>query len=734
MPAIKRTGEVVILCLFWCFFILELPVLAITPFDLPGARALSDQNVAPWTLTSDKIEHIKEEDVYKAEGHVVLQSGSRRIEADRAVFYKKEGLVRLYGNVLISYGEDWLRGEYVIWDLERQTGYIEHGKAYFPKNHFYVEAERIEKTGSNEYRLDRGFVTTCNPSSPDWSIGYKHLYLPSSGMAQARNVTFRVGSVPVIFVPWVMVPVNVQRQSGILQPIFGFSDLNGFLTEVPYYMVISQDQDATFFAQAMQKRGIMGGIEYRWNNARWGEGIFLTNYMRDLADADSVRAHGFSMSERDRFWIRGRALIDFPYNVEARLNLDMVSDRDFMSEFTRGSPSFQYTDTAFRTFLGTGLLIDKTRTARESNAYIFKKWEDTDLSLDLHYWDENDASLKDVTMQQLPSLSFDVGSSPLLRDIPLYYSVRSSVTQYWLEEGAMGTKILLSPEISLPKQIASTINTRTTFLLHNALYRTDKEISKETEDLTGRAVPYLETEANVRLEREYDVNFWNVASVVHNISPFVAYEYAPKVEEKNIPAFDESNSLFYTNRIRYGVQSFLMANRGNSSEEWARVKVFQYYRVGEQRVPFFEGGLPGPVGKDKGVSDVYADIELTPHRYIDLSYTMAASPDDGSVRQHDAVLSLHTFTGQSIGIEYRYRENTGVDEIIGSLAWDIRPWLSLATYHNYSFAKDEMFKQGYTVTYRRNCWSVSLSYEREGGDRRFFVSVNLLGLGQVAIK
>jgi LPS-assembly protein len=177
-----------------------------------------------------------------------------------------------------------------------------------------------------------------------------------------------------------------------------------------------------------------------------------------------------------------------------------------------------------------------------------------------------------------------------------------------------------------------------------------------------------------------------------------------------------------------------MANRGNSSEEWARVKVFQYYRVGEQRVPFFEGGLPGPVGKDKGVSDVYADIELTPHRYIDLSYTMAASPDDGSVRQHDAVLSLHTFTGQSIGIEYRYRENTGVDEIIGSLAWDIRPWLSLATYHNYSFAKDEMFKQGYTVTYRRNCWSVSLSYEREGGDRRFFVSVNLLGLGQVAIK
>jgi LPS-assembly protein len=236
----------------------------------------------------------------------------------------------------------------------------------------------------------------------------------------------------------------------------------------------------------------------------------------------------------------------------------------------------------------------------------------------------------------------------------------------------------------------------------------------------------------VRLERQYDVNFWDVSSVVHYVSPEIAYEYAPRVEESKIPTFDEANSIFHTNRIRYGIQSFLLTNKESSTKEWARVKIFQYYRIGEQKVPFFENGLPGPVGTDEGFSDVYMDFELTPHRYIDLSYTMAASPDDGSVRQHDAVLSLHTFTGQSVGIEYRYRENTGVDEIIGSLNWDIRPWLSLGTYHNYSFAKHDMFKQGYSITYRQNCWAVSVSYEREGEDRRFFVSVNLLGLGQIA--
>jgi len=84
-------------------------------------------------------------------------------------------------------------------------------------------------------------------------------------------------------------------------------------------------------------------------------------------------------------------------------------------------------------------------------------------------------------------------------------------------------------------------------------------------------------------------------------------------------------------------------------------------------------------------------------------------------------------------MEYRYRENASVDEIIASLNWDVRPWLSLGTYHNYSFARHDMFKQGYSVTYRRNCWSLSVSYEREGEDRRFFVSVNLLGLGQAGV-
>lgn len=716
-----------------CFVLSESVVFPLTTFDSHTSESFFYARELPWTLTAEKIEYLKEEEAYEAEGRVILQSGNRRIQADRAVLYKKEGIVKLTGNVEIRYGEDWIKSDKVTWNLERQSGYVEKGKLYFAKNHFYVEAEYIEKLGDDEYLLEHGFVTTCDPSSPDWSVHYRKVYIPPGGMAEVRNAVLQVGSVPVFFVPWLIVPVNAERQSGLLQPVFGFSGLNGFFIEVPYYWAIDRSRDATLFGEVLQKRGLMSGIEYRWNDAKWGEGILIGHYLRDLGDEDRIRAYGFSMNEKDRFWVRGRVLMSFPENIEARMNLDIISDRDFLNEFVKGSSSFEYTNSSFKSFLGTGLIVDKTRTARESNVYLFKKSEDTITSVDLHYWDENNTALKNLTLQELPSIDFSVVSSKFL-DLPVYYGLHSSLSQYWRDEGDYGTKIYFAPELTLPWKANSVINTKTTLSLKSTVYNTEYGITKETEGINGRAVPVFNTEANVRLERQYDLASGSPSSLLHSISPEIGYEYAPKVEERKVPSFDEISSVFYTNRIRYGIQSFLVANTAASSEEWARFRLFQYYRIGDQRVPLFENGFPSPIGQESGFSDVYFDVEFTPHRYIDLYYSMATSPGSLSVRQHDATLSINTFTGQSLGIEYRYREDASVDEIIGSLSWNVRPWLSIGTYHNYSFAKHDMFKQGYSVTYRRNCWAITASYEREGDDRRVFFSINLVGLGQISIK
>ncbi len=692
---------------------------------------LLQHDMLPWTLSADKIQYIKQSSSYVAEGHVVLQSGERTMKAERATFHKESGTVTLEGDVLIQYGEDWIRGERVVWHIERQSGYVERGRVYFTKNHFYIEAERIEKRENDEYIMENGFVTTCLAAS-DWTIHYKYFRVPLKGMAEGRSIVFRAGSVPIVFIPWAFIPVTSDRQSGFLRPTVGFSSLNGMEIEIPYYWAIDAHQDATFFGDVLQRRGVMGGVEYRWSSERWGDGILLANYLDDYAEADHLRAHGFSGEREDRYWIRGRAIVELPEAISARLNLDVASDGDFLREFSRGSNSYEYTDSLYRSFLGTGLLADKNVTVRENNVYLFKRWENAEVSLDLHYWDENDPTRREMTAQELPSLGFSVAPSKL-DTLPLYYALQTSLVEYWRDEGSRGTRVRMEPRLSAPVSLFSFLNTDTVLALNTTLYNARETASYASDGFEWRVVPSFTTGANVRMERRYEVQMGGMRSLLHSVSPEVRYEYVPKVDEGEIPSFDQFQSPYHTHRVRYGLTSFITATYDSSVQEWGRVSLFQYYRFGEQRVSFFENGLESPTTMDNGFSDMYLDLNVTPLWYLDLAYTMAISPHDASVRQHDAMFAFHTLTGQWLNLDYRYREGAKIDEIIASFQWDLRPWLSVATYHNYSFAKDEMFKHGYSVTYRRDCWAMTLSYEREGEDQRFFVSVNLLGLGHTEI-
>ncbi len=716
----KTTRKVVLLLAFFASYAFAFKGDFITQ---KGGDFLEES--VPWTLTAEKIEYLKDEEIYIAEGAVTLQSGNRIIKADKAIFEKSTALIKLEGNALVQYGEDWIKGDLIVWNIEKQTGYVEQGKAYFHRNNFFVSAKKIEKLKEDFYRLEDGFVTACDPSLPDWSVHYKSFVVPVGGMARGKGVVFRIGSVPVIFLPWVVLPVQTERQSGLLTPTFGYSELNGVIFEIPYYWAIDRSKDATFFGQVLQKRGFLGGIEYRWNTLEWGEGILLAHYLNDLASEDHRRAYGFSSGSENRYWIRGRASGDFQSNISARLNLDILSDEDFLREFKRGSPSYEYTNKAFMSFLGSGILGDDTLTARESSLYAFKRLENLEFFVDFRYWDENDPFFKDLTIQKLPSMGVFLSSSQI-GSLPIYYRFDSLFESYWHNDGFLGTKVNLIPSLAFSKTLFGFINSETNLKLVTSLYSLEDYEKESLEGINGRSVPSFSTGLNLELERDYDFG-------VHRISPEIKYEYVSKMKEDVIPSFDLPSSPFYTNRFRYGFNSSFSLDKNGSFYEIARVDLFQYYRLDEQRVSFFEEGFENNLVFESGFSDVYVDLNLSPS-YVSLGYNMAISSKDGSVSQQDIKLSFNPSNNYSLGVSYRQRDIADINEIITTLNWNVKPWLSLGFYHDYRLSDKDMVKQTYTVTYRRECWFLTLSYEREGEENRFFVSVNLMGLGHADIK
>ncbi len=323
---------------FWSFLLCfhGNPGLAATDATLKSGlsqKTFISSTQDTWTVEAGTIIYDYEKKVYEADENVRVTSVERSIQADWALLDTQKQQVELKGKVLMRFGNNWLQGDHVIWNLDSETGWVDGGMVYFAENHFYVEGKSITKTGPNTYDLKDGFLTSCNPADADWKIRYGHMEVEMGGYAWIKHTSFWARKVPLLYTPLLGLPVKQERQSGLLLPWFGMSTLNGVEGELPFYWAIRQDMDATFYGRMMQKRGWMSGLEYRLNNEKFGEGTLQFNYLNDQADAAYEAEQGYPLETRNRFWVRSRYNLNLPSQISAKLDVDVVSDSNYLKEF-----------------------------------------------------------------------------------------------------------------------------------------------------------------------------------------------------------------------------------------------------------------------------------------------------------------------------------------------------------------------------------------------------------------
>lgn len=692
---------------------------------------------AEWVIDAARLSHDEEQNVYEAEGNVRITSGDRLLEAEWARLDMKTRSAELRGNVHLTYGNDWLRGEHVVWDLEKETGTVVEGLVYFSRNHFYVQGKHITKTGKMEYELKQGMVTSCDPARPDWKIRYGEMKVDLEGLAWVKSTSFYAGNVPLLYAPILAIPIERERQSGFLMPWGGFSDLNGFEAELPFYWAIRPDMDATIYGQYMTERGWMTGLEYRVNNPTWGEGLWLFHYLYDQADREHLLAQGYPFETEHKYWLRSRHTFDLPQDIAGRLDLDFVSDRNFLKEFERGSVSWDYSDKLFREFFGRGIINDKTITARESSLLLDKAGDSTLVTFDVRYWDQLDETLDETTLERLPSVSFNAIPSRM-GQTPLYYSLESSWVNYWRSEGDRGNRLDVHPRAYYPLHWKTYLNVEPSAGVRTTSYAVDWD-GRERDALQNRLLTDVRVDMNSRLNRVYQTDFWGLAAVQHAIRPEVSYAYVPEgIDQENIPQFDLLDGDQARNTIRYGVSNILTTKQiGKDAEgkdvptyrEVTRLQVFQDYHL--ERPPQDD---PLVTETEAGLSAVGLRLDLMPQRYITLSYDTNLYSTENSVGHQDVLMTLDSGRGHIVRFNYQFRDDAAVDEFITEASIKVRPDVYVATYHDYSMDKSELFKHGYGVQYMHGCWGLGLYYEEEAEDQRVAFKIDLLGLGTIGAR
>jgi hypothetical protein len=158
--------------------------------------------------------------------------------------------------------------------------------------YFRIEGKVLEKKNGNDYTADDAVWSPCKcdeDESPDWGFRAGRIDAQVGGYVNLYHPVLEIKGIPLLYLPYLKIPVKSERQSGFLMPTIAQDKVSGNLYSQPVYFVLGENQDATVTTDLIEKRGTKIGIEWRYK---------LRQYSGWSLQIESIR---------DRQWLNERA-------------------------------------------------------------------------------------------------------------------------------------------------------------------------------------------------------------------------------------------------------------------------------------------------------------------------------------------------------------------------------------------------------------------------------------------
>jgi LPS-assembly protein len=543
-----------------------------------------------------------------------------------------------------------------------------------------------------------------------------------------------------------------------------YSEVDGYRYSQPFFWAISDSTDATFYEDYMEHRGGKHGLEYRYVLAPGSKGAVMYDYLMDRQiddgsprpeDPDEYHYEGFrgdsyDRLNRDRWWFRMKSDQNLPAGFKAKLDVDLVSDQDYLREFDIGYSNYEDTDTYFSEEFGREL-DDLTDTTRLNQLNVNRGWNQYSLNADIRWYDNvimREHFEDDTTRQSLPSVTFD-GSKQRIFDSPLYFDLKTSYDRYWREVGTRGHQVDLYPRIYCPVSLFKYFDFEPSAGLRGTYWRAEEHHSGDPSvqvDSGAREIYDFKADLSTEISRVFNVGGDRVDRIKHSIRPQVVYDYVPKWQRRELPDFVSSvstNELVtysitnnFTARLREQPRPAPETQLESEEEslppkfsyrEFCRIKLSQSYDIIEARQRDKRGG-------PKPFSDVKGELEFKPHEHLDLKGDVTWSPYDSVYKSYNAILSLSDDRGDRAMVDYRYA-STGRRSVLYGFFVELFGGLSGYWEHERNMWDGKDIRSEVGFKYESQCWSFAVSYTHEMTmhRREYFFQIELYGLGEVGL-
>jgi LPS-assembly protein len=530
----------------------------------PGVARAAEKQVGPGgagsiplDVTATRIDYRQDQEVYEADGSVVIQQGAIRLTADHATIQVLPGILTATGHVHLTDPQSDITTERLELNVNTEAGVLTHGTLYIPASNTSVSGRLIQRFSEYHYRVKEGSFTNCDAqegSVPAWRMRFDDLDLTIGETLALKGGWMCVNDVPVIPFPTLSYPLG-SRHSGLLVPFVGYDNRFGMHVQQSLYWAINPSQDLTISPSYYSNLGYGSDLEYRYALDRLSRGQWFVSYLQQtkLPNLPSVTETAGENPRRGRASISGSHTQQFTENLLLRANLNLVTDPNYFQQLSN---------------VGT----QRALPSNESNLLATQRLRYGNLYFLGQYLQPLQAGGTD-TFQRLPETGYSLPNVSLLGS-PFLFGMEGNFVNFYREQGFTLNRVDVVPGISTDVIDIGHIVGLTPQAKFREVYYTR---GAQTSEAEHRETFWTGIDATSKLSRRFGLD--DGGTLLHTLEPSVMYEYVPSTDQSRIAQIDQVDDLLKKNLLTYALRSRVLEQGKESVFSWLDLTLAQSYHV-----------------------------------------------------------------------------------------------------------------------------------------------------------
>ncbi|WP_448565617.1 LPS-assembly protein LptD [Thalassotalea ganghwensis] len=538
--------------------------------------------------------------------------------------------------------------------------------------------------------VDSSF-TTCYGETPDWQLQASEINISvKENLGEAFHARLKVFDIPVLYIPYISFPVTNERKSGFLYPTIRSSNNSGLVVELPYYLNLAENADATITPRLISKRGLQLDTEFRYLLGEQSGEINIEYLGKD---------NELKINQDPRYLARIEHVGSFADRYRAYVDYTTLSDDNYLVDID--TDQYNAND-AYLYQIG-------------ELAYFGESWQAKVQFQDFEVLGNYKASYKTlphIEVRNTTLLPFFNGQFDIYSELTHFKSSDKNLPEakrYHIEAGA------LFP-ISTP---AWFLNSE--FKVLQTHYK-QANLPNDTflEEDVKRTLPKVRMHGGINLERE--TSFFK-QKLLQTLEPQIQYLYVPEKDQRNIGVYDTTNlqddynGLFRDKRYS-GLDRIAQANQyswGVTSRLYSDTNT-EIFRLSLGRIVYLnDENLFNDQTLFSNESALATEIFWQLSSKWQFSSDIQYNTESNITRKSQSSLDYQYSTNQTIQLNHRYTSNVSgksLEQVSLLTSYQLNRDWQLVARTTRDIQNKRSLESYLGLQYESCCWAIRLAYHR----------------------